>query len=131
MPFITPSTEYSLLFCVLLCTFFLLTKHLIFDWYLQTDEMIKRKGVLFDLVGASHSALHGVGTFISVILFVKCFNDAIFIAVADFIIHYVIDFIKMNFGCQDMRSKKFWNHIGLDQYLHQITYLGFVYYIFV
>lgn len=114
---------------IYICLFLLFTKHLIMDWYLQTNEMIKYKGELFNLVGMSHSALHGIGTFIAVIWFTS-FNDAIFLGIGDFIIHYVVDYVKMKYGCQDIKNKKFWNHIGLDQYIHYLTYLAIVYIIF-
>lgn len=131
MPIINPNMEYGTTICTITLMFLLVTKHLICDFYLQTEEMVKRKGTLFDLVGFSHSAIQGAGTFVCIIWFVNSFNEAVFLSIVDTILHYVIDFIKMNFGCPDIRTRKFWNHIGLDQYLHYLTYIGIIYFIFI
>lgn len=112
-----------------ICLFLLTTKHLVVDWYLQTDTMIKYKGVLFDLRGVWHSVQQAIGTFLSIIWFAD-FNVAMFLSIGDFLLHYFIDYTKMRFGCQDISKKQFWHHIGLDQYLHQITYLVIVAYLF-
>lgn len=116
---------------ILGCMFFLVTKHLICDFYLQTEEMVKRKGTLFDIIGFSHSIIQGIGTFVCIVWFTNSFNEAVFLSIVDMLLHYIIDFIKMNFGCPDIRNRKFWNHIGLDQYLHYVTYIGILYCIFV
>lgn len=129
MPIIVSNYGNEIL--ILICMFLLITKHLICDFYLQTEEMVKRKGTLFDIIGFSHSAIQGAGTFICIIWFVNSFNEAIFLSIVDMILHYIIDFIKMNFGCPDIRTRKFWNHIGLDQYLHYVTYIGVLYIIFI
>lgn len=129
MPIIVSNYGNEIL--ILICMFLLVTKHLVCDFYLQTEEMVKRKGTLFDLVGFSHSVIQGIGTFVCIIWFANSFNEAVFLSIADMLLHYTIDFIKMNFGCPDIRIRKFWIHIGLDQYLHYVTYIGILYVIFI
>jgi hypothetical protein len=54
---------------------------------------------------------------------------ALIIAVVDGLIHYHVDWIKMNYGENDMSNPQFWNHLGLDQLAHSLAYVfiaGFV-----
>jgi hypothetical protein len=48
---------------------------------------------------------------------------AVFMAFIDFVLHYHIDWAKMNWGNRDMQNPKFWAHLGLDQLAHYLTYL--------
>lgn len=102
--------------------FLLNIKHYLADWVYQTQNMIDGKGIYGNLMGIAHSLLHGVLTAI-VFIFFTDFVLAVCIGILDFLLHYHIDYIKMKFGCQDIREKKFWNHIGLDQLAHNQCYL--------
>ena len=101
----------------------LFIKHWICDFVIQTDTEIRNKGEYGNFDGVMHSAKHGLGT--ALVLAILSFDifGIIFLSVLDFVFHYHIDWVKMNYGCQDARDPKFWNHLGLDQLAHYLTYL--------
>ena len=109
---------------VLLSLLFL--KHFLFDWVFQTDLEIQHKGRYFDSKGITHSVKHGIGTFL--VFSLASFPLAITFGLLDTLIHYHIDFLKQNLTAKlelSPKDKMFWNLIGLDQFLHSLTYLGF------
>ena len=97
-------------------------KHWYIDFVAQSSDMVAGKGVYGNLYGLLHSVQHGFGTLVVCLFFVQPLL-AIGLGILDFILHYHIDYAKMNLGCQDVKEKEFWVHLGLDQMLHQITYL--------
>ena len=48
------------------------------------------------------------------------------LGVFDGVVHYHIDWIKMNYGNSNMKDKQFWCDFGLDQMAHQICYVFYV-----
>lgn len=107
---------------MILLLILLFTKHLICDFYLQTDTMVKHKGIWGDWRGFLHSLIQGVGTFVCLIWFIGP-SLALILSILDCLTHYVIDWTKMNYGCPDITKRTFWNHIGLDQWAHHMIYI--------
>ena len=100
-------------------------KHWYVDFVNQTDEEIKHKGIYLDWIGIKHSVKHGVSTFVTlwaVLGWVET-DLAFALATVDFLLHYHIDWFKMNYGNRGIRTPQFWNHLGLDQMAHQIVYI--------
>ena len=97
-------------------------KHWYIDFVNQTDEEVAHKGIYLDWRGITHSVKHGLATFVILFLFAP-FGWAVFLGIVDAVLHYHIDWAKMNKGNRDIRTKEFWNHLGLDQMAHQISYL--------
>ncbi|HNU66717.1 MAG TPA: DUF3307 domain-containing protein [Methylotenera sp.] len=107
----------------------LFVKHFICDFPLQaTPWMYRNKGTYGHAGGLAHSALHGIGTF--VILFYWLGLHAWVYAMAETMIHYHIDWAKMNtnryFNLKPDSSEWFWISLGFDQLLHHLTYFGIV-----
>ena len=102
-------------------------KHWYIDFLNQTDNEIKGKGLYGEWQGIGHSLKHGAASgLVTVIAFGMPYAPmGLAIAVADFLIHYHIDWIKSNFGNKDIANKAFWAHLGLDQMAHQLTYIAF------
>ena len=79
----------------------------------------KNKGTFGHFGGILHAGIHGVGTFLIT------FN--VYVSFLDFIIHYFIDWYKMNinqeFNLKPDNSEYFWLLLGFDQFLHQLTYI--------
>lgn len=97
-------------------------KHWYIDFVNQNDEEVAHKGIYLDWRGVKHSVKHGAAT--AAILFLFAPMDwALVLGAVDFLLHYHIDWTKMNKGNRDIRTKEFWNHLGLDQMAHQISYL--------
>ena len=106
------------------------TKHFIIDFLLQYPYQYLNKGTYGHPGGLMHASLHAVGTAISLAL-CGLFDLIWVLSAADAVIHYHIDWAKMNlnkhYGWACNTSDKFWTLIGLDQYLHMLTYLAIAY----
>lgn len=108
---------------VLLALLFI--KHWYVDFVDQTAEEVKWKGTYFDWRGVKHSVKHGVATAIIMSFFVYAIEDMIILGLIDFVIHYHIDWAKMQFKYKP-DDKRFWWLLGLDQMLHYLTYVGII-----
>jgi hypothetical protein len=104
-------------------------KHWYIDFVNQSDAEVASKGIYGDSKGIDHSAKHGIGTMLCFII--ACgLNYIAFAAIIgglDALLHYHIDWAKINYGNRDIRTKDFWNHLGLDQMAHQFCYVGYAY----
>lgn len=100
-------------------------KHWYIDFVNQTEEEIQHKAIYLDWIGIKHSVKHGVSTFVILwaVLGWPEADVAFALATVDFLLHYHIDWFKMNYGNRDIRTPQFWNHLGLDQMTHQIVYI--------
>lgn len=117
------------LFVLVIC---LQIKHFICDWVIQTDYEINHKGKYFHIGGITHSLKHGVGTFLVLLPF--DINLSFLLGLLDFITHYNIDWLKQNVTIRlnlSPKDKLFWLFIGVDQLLHNFTYLLIIYFYYV
>lgn len=113
--------------------FLLFIKHFICDFPLQTSPwMYRNKGIYLHLGGITHALLHGLGTWLVLVFFIG--QQALLYALIDFMLHYHIDWAKLNINKHyDLRadnSNWFWILLGFDQLAHHITYFLIVYYAF-
>ena len=104
----------------------LILKHFIIDFPAQTPYQWMNKGTYGHPGGILHAGLHGAGTFLCfAIFFVTPF--ALFVALLDMIIHYHVDWVKMNvnkkYGWKADTHPEFWVALGLDQLAHYMTYV--------
>ena len=114
------------MFLALLCLFI---KHFICDFPLQAFPwMYKNKSIYGHVGGIAHAATHGIGTFLVLAYWLGAAAWAF--ALVDMVIHYHIDWAKMNvsskLGLQANTSEWFWILLGLDQLLHHLTYFAIV-----
>ena len=116
----------------ILLLFLLFTKHFIIDFPLQFPYHYENKGTYGHPGGIQHALLHGVGTGIvfALTLGAMFIPLAMILGLIDMLIHYHIDWAKMNLnkklGWGPTTHEQFWWLLGLDQYLHALTYLGLV-----
>lgn len=76
-------------------TFFAI-KHFIADFLLQAHPYLyKNKGTYGHTGGIIHSAVHAIFTFAILLLFTD-YQTALLMASADFVVHYHIDWAKVN-----------------------------------
>lgn len=104
-------------------------KHFICDFPLQSfPYMYRNKGTYGHPGGILHASVHAIGTLIVLLPFTGL---ALILAVLDMVVHYHIDWAKMNvnakFGWKPDNSEWFWVSLGVDQLLHYLTYIGIVY----
>jgi len=110
---------------ILLTLVLLQIKHWYIDFVNQSNEEVSSKGIYGDRQGINHSAKHGLGTALAVWIAVGTpyLIFAVICGIIDFVVHYHVDWAKMNYGNRDITTPQFWNHLGLDQMAHQLTYI--------
>lgn len=111
----------------------LFIKHFICDFPLQMFPWLyKNKGRYLHLGGIVHAGAHGIGTALVLSPFVGTF--AITLGLIDMLVHYHIDWAKMNlsnqYNLKPDNSEWFWVLLGFDQLLHHLTYFAIIYYVF-
>ena len=112
---------------IILLLVLLQVKHFIVDFVLQTQEEVEHKGTYLDWRGVKHSVKHGLGTLLVLVSIGASFEFSWVYCAADFLIHYHIDWLKMN-ATRNLTpaDTAFWTWLGFDQALHQLTYLVLV-----
>lgn len=116
---------------VVLVMFLLQIKHFVADFMLQTDRMVMEKGTYGARYGIYHSLIQAVGTFIALAWIHPMIG--VFTALFDFVVHYNIDWAKMNINKKygyTPQDHQFWFWLGLDQLAHQLTYVAIVGWVF-
>jgi hypothetical protein len=106
-------------------------KHTLADFIFQSEWMIEQKGYYGKPWGLAHAGLHG---FLTAVAFLMSAPVSVPVALGlgaiDAVSHYHIDYIKSQL-CRHLgltvKDKNFWNLIGLDQFMHYLTYLTLVY----
>ena len=97
------------------------------DFVLQTQEEVDYKGTYLDWRGVKHSVKHGVGTLLVFWSIGADFEYSALFGIADFLIHYHIDWAKMNMSKNlTPKDHAFWTWLGFDQTLHHLTYIIFI-----
>jgi hypothetical protein len=113
----------------LLLILLLFTKHFIIDFPLQNKYQWSNKGTYGHFGGVLHSVLHGAGTALCFYWYapVACVS----LGIIDAFLHYHIDWAKMNLnkklGWGPNTHEQFWWLLGLDQFLHALTYISLVF----
>lgn len=112
----------------LLLLLLLQVKHWYADFKIQTYMQTVRKGVWLDPIGISHSCEHIIATYVALLIFSLFVSPLaglmiLLIGLIEGILHYIIDFIKVKYGCKDNTKPLFWDQFGQDQLAHQICYL--------
>lgn len=112
----------------------LFVKHLIVDFFMQGPYQYLNKGTYLHPGGLLHSGLHGVTTILAIILACAFIDTpspadmlaAVILGIVDFVVHYHIDWAKMNInkkmGWGPTTHEQFWYLLGVDQFLHLLTY---------
>lgn len=113
-----------------------LVKHYLGDYVMQTSAMVSKKAIFFSPEGLTHAAIHGALSSL-----VVCFgllwvgasgSDAIALTLGigflDFVIHYLLDVAKARYVPSSLtpETQLHWVFFGLDQLLHNMTYIFFI-----
>ena len=104
-------------------------KHFVVDFLLQTRYQWSNKGNYGHPGGVLHAGLHAVGTYLCVALVTRP-DIALGLALIDWTVHYHIDWAKMRLNSRlnlTPTDSRFWVLLGLDQLLHQLTYVGILF----
>ena len=107
----------------------LILKHFLVDFPMQNKFQWSNKGTYGHPGGLIHAGLHASGTLICFLMYAP-FVTAYWLALIDGVVHYHIDWAKMNLnarmGWGPNTHEQFWWLLGLDQFLHYATYIGLV-----
>jgi hypothetical protein len=107
---------------------YLLVKHAIADFILQTDLIFRQKGNYGAPGGLLHALIHILLTAPVFFLFPGGGPAlAAGLLAAEFVVHYHIDWTKEQIVRHEgwtPRDTKFWWALGIDQLLHGLTYVA-------
>lgn len=113
---------------------FLFLKHLWIDFLWQPSYEWQNKGKFGHWGGIRHSLKHCLATLAILYLFANiAITAALFISLAEFIIHYFTDLFKVkinetnNWKCD--KHEQFWKLLGIDQTIHNLTYCAIMLFI--
>lgn len=107
-------------------------KHLLADFVLQTEKMVDEKGYYGRRGGLQHAAIHVVASAPIVIWLSPGVAALATVLVAEFVVHYHIDLCKEKIGWRlrlEHADRGFWVAMGIDQFLHQCTYIGMIWWL--
>lgn len=112
----------------LILVLLLFTKHFIVDFPMQVPYHYLNKGTYGHPGGIQHAIFHAIGTALCfMVMGIPAFAP---LGVIDGILHYHIDWAKMNLnkklGYGPTTHEQFWWLLGADQYLHALTYVGLI-----
>jgi len=120
----------------------LFLKHFICDFPLQVPYHYRNKGTYGHIGGISHASIHAIGTFIALSAFADHPGgfelhgphiEIVTVAVFDLVVHYHVDYAKVqinrHFHWGPTTHEQFWWLLGLDQFLHAMTYVAMIWWI--
>ncbi len=101
-------------------------KHFLCDFVLQTAYLYRNKGNYGHLAGFIHAGLHVIGSLPAVLLIGGAPGLIALVLAGEFLVHYHVDWLKLyidkHFKLRIDRSS-YWIVFGVDQLLHQLTYV--------
>ncbi len=104
-------------------------KHMFADFFLQTPKMLSGRGEYFHMGRAQHAGVHVVGSVIVFLLFGAPLTFILVIGALEWVVHFNIDFFKASYSDKkqlEPNQAAFWRAAGLDQCLHNLTYVAMV-----
>ena len=117
-------------FLILSAMAYLLVKHAVADYLLQTPYMFRNKGRYLHPGGIIHAALHGIlSAPVFLILPPQTLVFGAWIVALEFLLHYHVDWLKerlCRIGQLDPKMGRFWRLHGIDQLVHALTYVAIV-----
>jgi hypothetical protein len=105
-------------------------KHFICDYPLQNVYMLgKFKDIGWVKPLLAHTGVHALATFIIAISFTQMLFLSVCLALFDMAVHFVMDRVKASpnmLGRYDIKDKRFWWSLGLDQMVHHLTHYAII-----
>ena len=114
---------------VLMALSYLHLKHYFCDFAFQTAYQVKHKSIYGHVGGLSHAATHTLGTLPLFLFLTPPLEIGVSLAAAEFLLHYHIDWTKeliLRRAGWKPGSYGFWQALGIDQFLHYLSYTGIV-----
>jgi hypothetical protein len=105
-------------------------KHFLCDFVFQTLSQVQSKGIYGHFGGVGHAGLHALGSLPALLVLTRSPLAIAVVVAIEFALHYHIDWTKARVDASQgltIADRKYWVVFGLDQLLHQLTYVGIVY----
>jgi hypothetical protein len=105
-------------------------KHFLCDFVWQTPRQIQMKGYYGRIGGIEHAGLHALTSLPAILILTRTPALIAAVVVVEFLVHYHVDFTKARIDrvrALSVQDSVYWVYFGLDQLLHQLTYLGIVF----
>jgi hypothetical protein len=114
---------------LLLAMFAFQVKHFVCDFVLQSEYQVQRKYIYGHSAGLLHAGIHIVGSIPALLILSAPLSLIVPCLLGEFLIHYHVDWLKARFDNRRPGAEKdyaYWVVFGLDQLIHQATYLGMI-----
>ena len=98
-------------------------KHLVAEYILQTPHMAQSKIRYGSLNSFIHTLHHAFGTLVAGLLVDFNLGLILGLVLLEAVIHYHIDWLHMKYGAQSYKDKKYWQWLGIEQFLHHQTFI--------
>ncbi|MEM6890587.1 MAG: DUF3307 domain-containing protein [Pseudomonadota bacterium] len=124
----------ELLFPVVLLMCLLQVKHMLADFFFQTRIMLSGRAAYVHFGRFLHVLLHAVFSLFVFLLLGTGIGLALLIVVVEMIVHFHIDYAKSRYTLgRDLTPAQpnYWRAMGIDQALHQLTYVAMVAFWFI
>jgi len=129
--------DNSIAITVLLFFLMFQIKHLFADFIFQTPYMWMNKHKLLHPGGWLHAGTHAVASFVIFVMIhppivstAPWWGAALILCGIELMVHFLIDLCKMRIGIRKgwkcNTHPQFWNLLGIDQFLHQLTYIWMI-----
>lgn len=102
------------------------TKHMFADYFLQTKIMLDGRETYVHFGRFLHAGIHALGSTIAFLLVGTSVVFIIPVILAEWAVHYHIDWMKGRYTVHQKLTPAdagFWRAAGVDQALHQLTYV--------
>ena len=120
---------YSTVQIALLATAYLMAKHMLADFVLQTPYQIRNKGTYLHPGGILHAGIHSALSLPVYAIVRADLRVTILLTLAEFLVHYHVDWTKEQVnrcGQLTQSDATYWWTFGTDQLMHSLTYLAMV-----
>ncbi len=117
-------------FTVLIALVLFQIKHYLCDFVLQTQSQVMAKGTYGAPGGLRHAGLHAVASIPALYMLTGSPPVILGLIAFEFVLHYHVDFAKARVDATrgwTVADQQYWIVFGLDQFIHQLTYLAFLY----
>lgn len=112
---------------VLLCL--LQIKHMLGDFFFQTKIMLEGRSQYAHFGRALHAGVHVIGSIVAFLIIGAPLSFIIPLVIAEGIVHFHIDWWKGRHTSEQSLTPAdagFWRATGVDQTLHQLTYVAMI-----
>lgn len=112
-----------LLFCLLQI------KHMFADYFLQTPRMLSGRSVYLHMGRAQHAGVHALLSIPVFLVIGAGYGFVLALIVAEWVVHFHLDWAKARYSAArglNPSQARFWGAFGVDQALHQLTYIVMV-----